>query len=165
MQLAQDRQSKVASGKAREHPFLPGERGLLSSKKNKGRSSGTSKLQPRWLGTFKLIRMVGTQAAELELPSTMKVHDGFHVSLLKPFRARPGEAANPPVVYADGDQEFDVECIKGHRATKHILKYLVHWAGYKPEHDSWEPSAALCNCPAVVKSYWAKQRLQADIQE
>ena len=162
MQRAQDRQGKFAAHKARPHSFTPGMRVLLSSKNIKLRSSGTPKLQPRWLGPFKLIKMVGTQAAELELPSTMKIHDVFHVSLLKPFHSQPGEVANPPVVYADGDQEFDVGYIRSHRGSKRYQEYLVHWEGYGPEHDSWEPATALRNSPAAVKTYWAKQQLKAD---
>ena len=165
MQQARERQAKYASGKAREHPFQPGQHVLLSSKNIKLRSDGTAKLQPKWLGPFKLIRMVGTQAAELELPSTMKIHDVCHVSLLKPFTAQPGEVANPPVVYVDGDQEVDVEHIRSHRGSKRTMEYLVHWEGYTAEHDSWEPAAALRSCPAAVKSYWAKQQLKPDSQQ
>ena len=162
MHQAQERQAKYAQGKARAHPFQPGQRVLLSSKNIKLRSDGTPKLQPKWLGPFLLVRMVGTQAAELELPGTMRMHDVFHVSLLKPFHAQPGEVANPPIVYVDGDQEFDVEFIKDHRGTKRNQEYLVRWAGYTPEHDSWEPAAALQNAPTAVKAYWASQRLKAD---
>ena len=162
MLQAQNRQAKLATQRARPHSFEPDQRVLLSSKNIRLRSDGTPKLQPRWLGPFKLIRMVGKQAAELELPSTMKIHDVFHVSLLKPFHAQEGEVANPPVVYADGEQEFDVEYIRDHRGTKRNQEYLVHWSGYTPEHDSWEPAAALRNSPAAVKSYWAKQQLKTD---
>ena len=79
----------------------------------------------------------------------MRIHDVFHVSLLKPYHPQPGEVANPPVVYVDGDMEFDVESIKQHGAAKRNREYLVHWAGYTSAHDSWEPAAALRNCPAV----------------
>ena len=171
---ARERQSKYAAGKAREHPFYAGQRVLLSSKNIRIRSEGTAKLQPKWLGPFKLLRMVGTQAAELELPSTMRIHDVFHVSLLKPYNMSPGESAKmsrgfppvsrgfPPVVYVDGDQEFDVDFIKTHRGTKRNQEYLVHWEGYSAEHDSWEPAAALRSCPAAVKTYWTKQQLRPD---
>ena len=118
MHQARENQLKYLSGRAREHSFTPGQHVLLSSKNIKLRSSGTAKLQPKWLGPFKLVRMVGTQAAELELPSTMKIHDVFHVSLLKPYQSRPGNVADPPVVYVDGDQEFDVELVRSHRGAK-----------------------------------------------
>ena len=72
MQQARERQAKYASGRAHEHPFQSGQRVRLSSKNIKLRSDGTAKWQPKWLGPFKLIRMVGTQAVELELPNTMK---------------------------------------------------------------------------------------------
>ena len=163
MQLAQNRQEKYALGKSRAHKFEAGQHVLLSSKHIRLRSDGTSKLQPKWLGPFKLIRMVGSQAAELELPRTMRIHDVFHVSLIKPFVACTAEdLINPPVVYVDGDQEFDVDFVKAHRGTKRNQEFLVHWVGYSPEHDSWEPAAALQNCPAVVKKYWEQQRLLGD---
>ena len=107
--------------------------------------------------------MVGSQAAELELPRTMRIHDVFHVSLIKPFVACTAEdLINPPVVYVDGDQEFDVDFVKAHRGTKRNQEFLVHWVGYSPEHDSWEPAAALQNCSAEVKKYWEQQRLLGD---
>ena len=163
MQLAQNRQEKYASGKARAHSFHAGQHVPLSSKYIRLRYDGTPKLQPKWLGPFKLIRMVGSQAAELELPGTMRVHDIFHVSLLKPFHASTEEdLINPPVVYVDGDQEFDVDYIRAHRGTKRNQEFLVHWTGYTPKHDSWEPAAALRNCPAVVKRYWDQQQLLPD---
>ncbi|KAK9837873.1 hypothetical protein WJX74_006902 [Apatococcus lobatus] len=73
-----------------------------------------------------------------------------------------GESTNPPVVYVDGDQEFDVDFIRAHRGTKRNQEYLVHWEGYSAEHDSWEPAAALRACPAAVKAYWTKQQLSPD---
>lgn len=159
MHAAIEKQEKYSTGRARPHNFEAGQHVLLSSRYIRLRSDGTPKLQPKWLGPFKLIKMVGTQAAELELPSTMKIHDVFHVSLLKPFIASEEGLINPPVVYVDGDQEFDVDYIRAHRGSKRNQEFLVHWMGYTPEHDTWEPAAALRNAPAVVKKYWDQQQL------
>ena len=160
MYAAREKQANYASGKSRPHTFEAGQHVLLSSRYIRVRSDGTPKLQPQLLGPFKLVRLVGTQAAELELPSSMKIHDVFHVGLLKPFTAAEGDLINPPVVYVDGDQEFDVDYIRAHRGSKRNRDYLVHWMGYTSEHDTWEPAAALRNAPAVVKKYWDQQPLQ-----
>eukprot|EP00983_Pelagomonas_calceolata_P005083 165350-Pelagomonas_calceolata.AAC.1 len=67
--------------------------------KNLGGSSehGGRKLKPRFMGPFKVQRMVGNVGVQLELPSTWsKIHDVFHVSLVKPYYSRSGE---PSTVY------------------------------------------------------------------
>ncbi len=85
--VAQQRQEDYAQKRHRPHNFKMGERALLSSKNIKLRSAGTPKLQPKWLGPFMITKLMGTQACELELPKSMRIHDVFHVSLLKPYRS------------------------------------------------------------------------------
>jgi hypothetical protein len=43
-----------------------------------------------------------------------------------------------------------------HAAKKKIqeLRYLVKWAGYGIEHNTWEPAANCQNCPDKVQQYW-----------
>lgn len=47
------------------------------------KKSGAEKLKPRFYRLFKVIKRVGVVAYELELPSSSKVHNIFHVSRLK----------------------------------------------------------------------------------
>ncbi len=113
----------------------------------------------RYIGPFKILKKVGTQAYELELPPTMKMHDVFHVSLLKTYHEDGSHQPPPVTILMDGEQEHEVERILDHRQEGRRSKsYLVRWTGYGPEHDTWEPETALQNCRSTVQSYWGEQR-------
>ena len=44
---------------------------------------GVKKLKPRFIGLYKTLKHIGSQAYKLAvLPSLVKLHDVFHVSLL-----------------------------------------------------------------------------------
>ncbi len=46
---------------------------------------GTRKLQPRWMGPFRVLKSVGSVVYKLELPAYWSsVHPVFHASLLRP---------------------------------------------------------------------------------
>jgi hypothetical protein len=63
---------------------------------------GCPKFMPRYIGPFKVTKEVNRVAFELELPDTMKVHNVFHVSLLKPWIPGGRYTPPPPVVFVDG---------------------------------------------------------------
>lgn len=92
----------------RDSGLTAGDRVLLSTKhlQLKGVSG---KMKPRFVGPFTIEEMVGTNAVRLSLPAAMRVHPVFNVSLVKLYR---GDAQRPPPIEVDGQEEFEVGCIK-----------------------------------------------------
>ena len=116
----------------------------------------SQKLEHCRFGPFKITRVIQTTACELDLPSTMKIHNVFHVSLLEPYIASsslcPPTTAPDPVIIED-EQEYIVSDILDSRKLRNKLHYLVHWEGYPVKDRSWEPAANLANSQDLVQQF------------
>jgi len=87
------------------HEYQPGDEVLLSLD-NVRTQRPSKKLDMRHAGPYAVVERVGTHAYRLQLPETMKIHDVFHISLLRPYHAPtyPGQATTVP-----GPVEVDSE--------------------------------------------------------
>ncbi|GJU53038.1 putative reverse transcriptase domain-containing protein [Tanacetum coccineum] len=100
MQAARDRQKSYADLKRKPMEFEVGDKVMLKVSPWKGvvRFGKRGKLNPRFVGPFKVIKRVGDVAYKLELPKELsRVHNTFHVSNLKKCHAD-----EPLVVPLDG---------------------------------------------------------------
>ena len=159
------RQKRFADAKRRDVEFEVGKKVLLSSKNIKYKNPGTRKLMPKFIGPFEVTERIGPVAYRLLLPETLKVHNVFHVNLLKEYRTDGSYQPPPPTILFEGEAEYEVECVLMHRirkvsSKKEVLEFLVHWTGYGPEHDTWEPEAHLANSSEVLREYWETVRLR-----
>jgi hypothetical protein len=94
---------------------------------------------------------------QLELPYQWKIHNVFHALLLTPYVETELHRQNfpkPPLEIVEGDPEFEVEQIVGLRriGKKKSLQYKIHWKGYSPAHDSWEPATQV-HAPELIKEF------------
>nr|GFC71101.1 putative reverse transcriptase domain-containing protein [Tanacetum cinerariifolium] len=88
MQAAQDQQKNYADRKPKPMEFEIGDRVMLKVSPWKGvvRFGKRDKLNPRYVGPFKVLAKVGKVAYKLELPQELsRVRHTFHVSNLKKF--------------------------------------------------------------------------------
>ncbi|GJU98258.1 putative reverse transcriptase domain-containing protein [Tanacetum coccineum] len=86
MQAARDRQKSYADKKRKPMDFQVGDKVMLKVSPWKGvvRFGKRGKLNPRYVGPFKVIEKVRTVAYKLELPQELsRVHNTFHISNLK----------------------------------------------------------------------------------
>ena len=138
--------------------FEVGEEVLLSTKYLRmSKEVRPRKFKPRWAGPFKVKRRVNAVVYELELPPDTKVHNKFHVSLLKKFVTSPLQPAKPPPEpeIFDGNLYHSVDKLLAHRRTKKgKYQYYVKWEGYAEHESTWEPEEHIS--PETLREYWTK---------
>jgi len=125
----------------KEPMFKVGDWGIVNAKNIKTRHP-TKKLDYKLRGKFRIKRLIGTNAYELELPpSTGKIHPVFHVGLLQPYKLNimPGRCSPTPPPVDLEETEYHVEKIRTSELRKGRVWYLVSWKGYGPDDDTWEP--------------------------
>ena len=81
----QDQQKSYADNNRNETQFALGDHIFLKVKprKNSSNLGNCSKLNTKYCEPFEILNRVGPIACELALPTSIKVHNIFHVSLLK----------------------------------------------------------------------------------
>ena len=103
----------------------------------------SNKLDHTKLGPFKIRKKLGLVTFKLILPKGMRIHPVFHKSLLE---LAPENAPRPgPIKINPETQEprYEVEKIVKHKLVNQKPHYLVHWKGYQPSEDTWEPEGHL----------------------
>lgn len=155
---ATKRMKKWADIKRRAAEFQVGDRVLVKLYHHMKLKSGYHKaLVRRYEGPFIITHRIGETAYRLSLPSKLKVHPVFHVSLLKPFkedttdpsRARSGRApVAVRVHYTKKVSEIKADRKKGNR-----VQYLVRWKGLSDSEASWEYGDELWQFEDIINEY------------
>jgi hypothetical protein len=88
----------------------------------------TMKLMPRRYGPFKVVAKISNVAYRIQLPTTWKIHDMFHVLLLTPYNETTTHSPNflelPPDL-VEGEPKWEVEMILEDRIYKKKKQYLI----------------------------------------
>jgi hypothetical protein len=100
---------------------------------------GRGKLAPKYAGPFQVLGRIGEVAYRLQLPDGARIHDVFHVGVLKPFRGTPPSSvpALPPLRHGRPLQH-PVRVLRS-ELRRGVWHVLVEWAGMPVSEATWEP--------------------------
>ncbi|ESK81898.1 hypothetical protein Moror_697 [Moniliophthora roreri MCA 2997] len=111
--------------------------------KNLSLRYSSPKLFPKHEGPFEIEEVLGPVTYKLKLPFQWRIHPVFHAGLLTPYKETEVHGQNflePPLDIVEGQEEFKVEAIIGHklkRKNKKPTHYLMAWKGYDSSHNEW----------------------------
>ncbi|KAJ9183233.1 hypothetical protein P3X46_007120 [Hevea brasiliensis] len=103
------------------------------------------KLSPRFIGPYEVLERVGPLAYRLALPPELeKIHNVFHVSMLRRYRSDPSHILPIEEIEVNPDLTYDEEPIKilAHEVkqlrNKHIPLVKVLWNHHSGQKATWE---------------------------
>ncbi|GKF43343.1 hypothetical protein Tco_0129895 [Tanacetum coccineum] len=147
MQAAQDRQKSYADRKRKPMEFEVGDRVMLKVSPRKGVVwfGKRGKLNPRYVGPFKVLAKVGKVAYRLELPQELsRVHHTFHVSNLKKCYADEPLVMPLEGIHVDDKLQFVEEPVEiMEREIKRLKRsriplVKVRWNSRRGPEFTWE---------------------------
>jgi len=120
----------------------------------------SSKLAPKHHEPFQVIKEVSPVAYQLHLPTSWRIHNVFHVSLLLPYHETTAHGPNfmrPPPDLINRENEYKVEAILNyqHHGKARKLQYLIKWRRYSHADNTWEPANQV-HASDLIKSYHCK---------
>jgi len=142
--LAQDTMREHHNKKRRDVEFAVGEWVLLRLHQRTAvgiTAASPSKLAARYFGPYQVVERLGAVAYRLQLPPKARIHDVFHVALLKKFVGVPPAAPMPlPAIFRGRVVPTPTKVVRA-RLNRGRWELLVQWEGLPAADATWEPIA------------------------
>jgi hypothetical protein len=101
-------------------------------------AAAPSKLGPRFFGPYQVTSRIGKVSYKLQLPARARIHDVFHVSLLKKFEGTAPTAIVPLPEILHGRVIPTPDKVLKARLNRGVWELLVHWVGRPASDAPWE---------------------------
>ncbi|KAL4366463.1 hypothetical protein GQ457_05G035950 [Hibiscus cannabinus] len=147
LKIASDRQKSYVDLKCREIEYVVGDRVFLkvSPWKKVMRFGRKGKLSPRYIGPYEIVERVGSVAYRLLLPPELeRIHDVFHVSMLRKYRSDPSHVMPVEEIELNPDLSYDEEPVEILASDSKVLRgrtielVKVKWRHRGVEEATWE---------------------------
>ena len=127
---AQEEMKKYADRKRKEvDEYKVEDLVVLNTKDLKYQMAGrrTEKLTERFIGPYKIKKIISTNVVKLELPSTIKIYPVVNISRICRYigQVEGQKREQPPPVIIEGEEEWEVKRILNKRQIRGKDKYLV----------------------------------------
>jgi len=115
----------------------------------------TEKLTERFIGPYKIKKIILSNVVELELPSTIKIHPVVNISRIRRYvgQVEGQKKEQPAPVIIEGEEKWEVERILNKQRVRGKDKYLVCWKGFTAESDTWEGRENLENTKEAIEEF------------
>ncbi|KAK8509408.1 hypothetical protein V6N12_018667 [Hibiscus sabdariffa] len=152
LKQAFDHQKAYADTKRKDVRYEVGDRVFLkvSPWKKVLRFGKKGKLSPQYIGPFEVLEKVGLVAYRLALPPEFdKIHNVFHVSMLRKYRSDPSHVLEPEEVELNPDLSYDEEPVMildrevKRLQNKNVSLVKILWRNHNVEEATWEPEETM----------------------
>jgi hypothetical protein len=151
LKVAQDRK-KIYVDKDKTHrEFKVGDHVFLKVKVNRSslKLGNCSKLVSRYCVSFEILERIGLVSYMIAFPTSMSIHNVFHLSLLKKYIPDANHVIDWNAIQVEQEGTFQVHpvCIMDQKIkqlqNQAIGLVKVQWTWYGPEDTTWEHEDAM----------------------
>ena len=147
LKIAQDRQKSYADNRRRDLEFQVGDQVFLRISPWKGvlRFKKKGKLSPRYMGPYEIVERIGEVAYRMRLPPELaRIHDVFHVSMLRKYIAYPSHVLRDQPVELKENLTYEERSVQIVDRKDQVLRnkviplVKVLWMNHDREEATWE---------------------------
>jgi hypothetical protein len=110
---------------------------ILLNFKNIHTSKSFKKLDHKYYESFEMQDLVDKQAYKFSLFHTFRIHNVFHVFLLKSFKKRFDEVITSFSIMIDEKRHDEMKLILNNKLYRKRLQYLVKWLSWSNTENQW----------------------------
>ena len=163
LEKAQEEMKKYTDRKRGEvNEYKVGDLVMLSTQdlKYQMASRRTEKLMERFVGPYKVKKIISANTVELELPSTIRIYPVVNISRIHRYigQVKGQKKEQLALVIIEGEEKWEVKRILNKQQIRGKDKYLVWWKGFTAESDTWEGKENLENAKEAIEEYEKEYR-------
>jgi hypothetical protein len=110
---------------------------ILLNFKNIHIFKSSKKLDHKYYKSFEIEKLIEKQIYKLRLFNTFRIHNVFHVSLLKSYKERFDDVITSSSIMINEEKHNEMKLILNNKLYRKRLQYLVKWLSWSNIESQW----------------------------